>query len=346
MSRDARFLGFSIAAILAATAVGTAKAVTIATVLVGYAGNSPDPMTGIGVVPYNYRIATYDVTNAQYVEFLNAKASAADPYALWNLNMAGIYEGAIFRSGTGPYSYSVKPGYANKPVVYVSWYDAIRFVNWLQNGEGNGDTESGAYSIIGGGSNSGTVVVPDETQRATWAAMNPFHWLLPSENEWYKAAYYNGSNGTYYTFPFQSNSEPALLAPPGTTNSDDFTDSFGYTPAYNYDGHSSHLTDVGAYPNSLSPFGAFDMGGDVNQWNDTAQGPSRGVGGGFWGSSPFSSASYALGVNDPTWEGYAFGFRVASVGGVPEPSTGLLAALACGVIWFARRSVLCNDADR
>ena len=60
-------------------------------------------------------------------------------------------EGAISRSGSGPYSYSVRPGYANKPVVNVSWYDAVRFVNWLQSGEGNGDTESGTYTIANGG---------------------------------------------------------------------------------------------------------------------------------------------------------------------------------------------------
>ena len=85
------------------------SAVTIATFPVGFAGNAPDPATGLqfGAVAYNYRIGTYDVTNAQYVEFLNAKASAADPYGLWNsqmdpsVNTGGVFEGAITRSGSG-----------------------------------------------------------------------------------------------------------------------------------------------------------------------------------------------------------------------------------------------------
>ena len=116
MSHYARLCGFSTVATLAAIIVGSARAVTIATVPVGYAGNAPDPATGsvYGAVPYNYNIGTYDATNTQYVEFLNAKASAADPYGLWTVNAPGDFEAAILRSGSGPYTYSVKPGYANK----------------------------------------------------------------------------------------------------------------------------------------------------------------------------------------------------------------------------------------
>jgi sulfatase modifying factor 1 len=317
-----------------------AAAVTIATVPVGGPGNAPDPAAGslYGAVPYNYRIGTYDVTNAQYVEFLNAKASVSDRYGLWDVNMApapGQFEGAISRSGSGPYSYSVKPGYANKPVIYVSWYDAVRFVNWLTNGQGNADTESGTYLITNGGNDSGTVLVPDATQRALWATTNLFHWLLPSENEWYKAAYYNPANGTYYAYPFQSNSQPAGLVPPGNTNSGDFYNN-GY-PAYNYDGNGSYLTDVGAYPNSLNPFGSFDMGGDVFQWNDTTIGSSRGLRGGYWNLDPsISAASFRTGDNPALESNTGVGFRVASV---PEPSTGLLAVLACGLLWWKRKSV-------
>jgi formylglycine-generating enzyme len=353
VSQYVRLFGFSFAALLAATIVGAAQAVTIATVPVGYAGNPPDTQlmndgtTGYGAVPYNYRIGTYDVTNAQYVEFLNAKATSADPYGLWNSNMdpnvfdprVGIREGAIVRTGSGPYMYSVRPGYSNKAVVYVSWYDAIRLVNWLQNGKGSGDTESGTYTITNGGNNSGTVAVPDATQRATWAATNSFHWLLPSEHEWYKAAYYNATVGAYYTYPFQSNSAPTAEPPPGNTNSGDFFyDGVpAGVPAYNYDGNQSFLTDVGAYPNSLSPFDSFDMGGDVAQWNETLIGSSRGVRGDSWYYESVLSASSFRFDGDPSIETYALGFRVASVGSVPEPSTGLLAALACGVIWSLRR---------
>jgi sulfatase modifying factor 1 len=325
-------------------ATSPVTAVTIATVPVGSPGNAPDPATGsfYGAVPYKYNIATYDVTDAHYTEFLNAKASAADPYGLWNSNMGfpgffpGFEGGAIARSGSGPYSYSVKPGYANKPLLYVSWYEAVRFVNWLQNGQGNGDTESGTYTITNGGDNSGTVLVPDVTTRTLWANTNSFHWLLPSDNEWYKAAYYNSSGGTYYSYPFQSSTQPVALAPPGSANSGNFS----YV-AYNYDGSGSYLTDVGAYPNSVSPFGAFDMGDDVADWNDTPTGfgSARGVRGGAWNLDPaWSGAAYRQDFMAAADVGTEVGFRVASVASVPEPSTELLAVVACGLMWWKRKS--------
>jgi formylglycine-generating enzyme len=311
--------------------------VTIQTVPVGSQGNTAEPTTGYGAVPYNYSIGAYDVTNTQYVAFLNAKASAADPYGLWNPSMTpGSFEGAIARSGSGPYSFSVKAGYANKPVIYVSLYDAVRFVNWLQNGQGNGDTENGTYTISGGGYNSGDVLGPDVTTRTLWANTNSFHWLLPGQNEWYKAAYYNATSATYYAYPFQqSNSPPAAVAPPGNTNSGNFVEA-----AFNYDGTGSNLTDVGAYGKSLSPFGSYDMGGDVSQWNDTRIGGGYGVRGGSWGTGPGASAASILGNangNVPSADFFDVGFRVASVGQVPEPSTAFLAALAFGVIWLGRK---------
>ena len=56
-----------------------ASAITIPTVLVGNPGNGNDPLTGslYGGVADAYRIGTTEVTNAQYVEFLNAKAATS-----------------------------------------------------------------------------------------------------------------------------------------------------------------------------------------------------------------------------------------------------------------------------
>jgi formylglycine-generating enzyme len=319
------FGSLAVLAFLAASARG----VTIATVRVGSPGNAPDPANGgfLGAVAYNYEIGTYDVTNAQYAEFLNAKASSADPYGLWDLDMDYPPLTAISRIGSGPYNYIVNTGFANKPVVGTSWYDAVRFVNWLQNGQGNADTESGTYSITGGGNNSGTVLTPSATQRAVWAATNSFHWLLPSENEWYKAAYYNPLGRMYYDYPFQSNLQPAALLPPGNDNSGNFG--------------VFQTTDVGAYPNSISPFGSFDMGGDVFQWNDTivGPGPAPGARGGAWsGSGAFHSAASYRGSGDPTDQENILGFRVASVGGLPEPASIVLALLGVvGVLIFNMR---------
>ena len=85
-----------------------ASAVTIPTVPVGNAGNAAD-ITGYGSVAYNYRIGTYEVTNAQYAEFLNAKAKS-DPLNLYHTGMASAFGGIVRSGSSGNYSYTVIAG--------------------------------------------------------------------------------------------------------------------------------------------------------------------------------------------------------------------------------------------
>ena len=194
----------------------------------------------------------------------------------------------------------------------MTWVTAIRFANWLTNGQGNGDTETGSYTILNGGNNSGTVILPTAAQRASWAASNSAHWLLPTENEWYKAAYYNPAAGSYYAYPFQSNSPPAALAPPGNANSGNFSES-----AFNFDGTGSYITEVGAYRNSFSPFGAYDMGGDLAQWTEAQRGQSYIARGGGAFDPPRDSAAVWRDEGDNS----SSAIRVVEIGGVPEPAS-------------------------
>ena len=91
----------------------------------------------------------------------------------------------------------------NKPVIYVSWFDCVRYCNWLHNGKGNGSTESGAYTIPDGRTSGNAV-----------PSNNDAKYHLPTENEWYKAAYYkgNGTNAGYWTYATQSNTDPTCVA--------------------------------------------------------------------------------------------------------------------------------------
>ena len=81
-------------------------------------------------MPYLYEIGRYEITNAQYAEFLNAVAQMGDPSGLWNPGMEGAPEGGIHRFGSGgaadPYVYETVFLMDNKPVNYVSWEDAVR----------------------------------------------------------------------------------------------------------------------------------------------------------------------------------------------------------------------------
>ncbi|MEI8372587.1 MAG: SUMF1/EgtB/PvdO family nonheme iron enzyme [Planctomycetota bacterium] len=310
-----------------------------------------DSTTGYGKVDYAYQMGTYEVTNAQYTQFLNAKLPditvlTNDTFGLYNSGMgASTYGGISYTSGAASGAkFAAKSGYENRPVNYVSWYDSLRFANWLQNGQGAVSTESGTYTIDDGGPNSGTVTIPTAEVRASWDNAHK-HWVLPSENEWYKAAYYDpnkvGGAG-YWLYPTKSNDapysdNPASLAFP--TNSANYRNNDGLANGYN-DGYavgSPYLTNVGAYASSSSPYGTFDQGGNVWEWNE-ADFSSRAVcglrGGSFNGNTLYLASSSRY-YNKPAGEDYDLGFRVASV---PEPSSfAMLAVGAIGLMGWAWR---------
>ena len=194
-------------------------------------GNTSFPNT-YGAVNYGYRIGTYEVTNAEYVAFLNA-AAATDTRGLYSASMATDATGGITRSGaSGSYSYAVRSGRGNRPVNFVSFWDAARFTNWLTSG----DTETGVYVLTADGIANNT-----STRNATaWANGGV---AIASENEWYKAAYYQpaaagGDSDDYWLYPTQSSSI-------ATTDA-------------NYASSVSNLTAVGSYANSSSYYGTFD----------------------------------------------------------------------------------------
>src|SRR4029079_10091532 len=57
--------------------------------------------------------------------------------------------GGISFNGSNPSrsKYVRIAGRQNHPVNHIDWYSAIRFANWLNNGQGTGDTETGAYTL-------------------------------------------------------------------------------------------------------------------------------------------------------------------------------------------------------
>ena len=292
--------------------------VSIDYVTVGNAGNAADTVlpnvnydavptnTGYGAVGYDYKVGKYEVTNAQYGEFLNAKG-ASNSYGIYNPGMASY---VITRSGTsGEFSYSVTEALANRPVVYVSWFDAARFANWLTNNQGSGDTETGAYTLNGAMSgitfaNIGTTV------------------RLPSENEWYKAAYYNGDTSNYSLYPNGQNSITIADA--------------------NYSTSVGSSTDAGTYSGDASFYGTFDQGGNVWEWNYAI--PSlayyqtgRGLRGGAWNGDATADTwldSNFRNFTDNYYEYSDIGFRLVTV---PEPTSLVLAMLAGGAMLTRRK---------
>jgi formylglycine-generating enzyme required for sulfatase activity len=294
-------------------------AVTMAWSSVGNPGNAADPLTGFGAVPYSYNIGTYDVTNNQYVAFLNSN----DPTGA---NTLGLYDSLMsikYNSGAANGTkYNVISGDGNQPIDYETWYSAIRFANWLNNGQVPGSTETGGYTLLGG------TPTPSNANSITRNAGASI--FLPNVNEWYKAAYNIPGTNSYYQYPTSSNTAPTASVPTGAINS------------ANFDNVVGHLTDVGAYSGTTSPYGAFDMGGNLYQWTETFTGFSPNVRGGSFGN-PFddllSVSQAGGGAGSDNAEVGGFGFRLASVITVPEPSSVILAALGLGglVVYGWRR---------
>jgi len=324
MKKTRQFGSFlaTVVAIIILNIATSAQAVTVDWITIGDAGNPDDVHDeGFGGVDYEYRISRTVVTNIQYVEFLNEKATIGDPFGLYRTQMTTQTWGGINRAGAGtvgdPYVYSVKPDvpnkgpggtpykYANMPLSNVSWYDAVRFANWMHNGQGSGDTETGAYTLLGGTTvpSNGTTVTREPDAQI----------FLSSTDEWYKAAYYdpNKAGGAgYWLYPYGSDSPPDNNMPSADSGNSANWGGAGAAGSWSYP-----LLEVGSYPLSKSPYGVSDQGGDVYEWHETAMGTYRRNWGGGWAesSSIHMEATDDTHYNDPSFEHYRVGIRLASV---------------------------------
>ncbi|MDR2430102.1 MAG: formylglycine-generating enzyme family protein [Puniceicoccales bacterium] len=313
---------------------------------IGDINNGQDTFNGTvyGDVGYEYYISKYAVTQGQWVDFLNAVAtdrSVVDLPAnqgiknLYSPNMAGsndAYNGIKRTETAGTYSYSLldEDVYAKRPVVYVTLLSAKRFCNWLTNG--GGSTEDGIYNMSAG----------DNAERtALWGQAGAV--ALPTENEWYKAAYYdpNKSGGAgYYTYAFGGRN--------GDTISHDYANYYeGGNVYYNtmgdgFGNRTYYMNEVDFFEGYASAYGAVDMTGNVWEWTDsphetyTTARVVRGA------SYTYSASSLAAGSSRPNRfpvaENSTLGFRVASLAPIPEPAEiGVIGGALVGLLCLVRR---------
>jgi len=272
---------------------------------IGNAGNAADS-TGYGVVPYIYRVGTYEVTQDAIT-----KATAS--------GMSNVT--------AGPYT-------GSQPATTISWYEAAAFVNWLNTSTGN----QAAYNLTFSGSWSMTLW--SSGQAWTAGGQNLYrhkdaYYFLPSENEWYKAAYYNPGGSNYFLYPTASSSVPTAVAS-GTTSGTAVYNGVASVPAA--------VTNAGG----SSPYGTMGQGGNVWEWNESAfagtnssSSEARTMRGGARSSlTVVDLRSLGGRVNNvPTDQNFLIGFRVASI---PEPSTYALLLLGAGAVylWKRRKSSL------
>jgi formylglycine-generating enzyme required for sulfatase activity len=267
-----RSTAWALALLLAAAPAGAT--VTFSWVTVDEPGNAPDdepmlccehkvgitqPTSGYGSVPYVYQITQTEVPTSAYVEFLNAVATFADPAQLFTTGMDANAFGTITRSGTaGAWVYAAKPGRSSWPVTHADWFRAARFANWLHNGQPTGlqvatTTEDGAYTLLG----QNPIGVPRNPGALYW---------LPSEDEWYKAAYHVPGGG-YVDYATGSDTFPAGEPPPGGPDSANYCPpesvNLGLPCGPELSNGPGVPTDVGAYTQAHSPWGIQDAVGNL-----------------------------------------------------------------------------------
>jgi formylglycine-generating enzyme len=259
---------------------------------------------------YEYRIGTYEITIGQYVEFLNATART-DTYSLYNPAMAtDLQVAGIARQGSdGGYTYSVIDNggsSAVRPITYVSWFDAARFANWLQNGrpiglQGPGTTETGAYTLAG-------------MVEGIPPTLNPAaRFSIPTNDQWYKAAFYDpdldSGNGGFWTYATRSDAQPGNQT--GSLPNQANVVSGGVS--------LNQTTAVGGFPGSGSRYGTFDQLGNVEEWTSWAvsgtNSSGRAIRGGSFRSSVDPGQTLVrdrIGRQAASYEGRTVGFRLAA----------------------------------
>ncbi len=301
-----------LAFVLVAASASPVGSVEIDWVAISHPGNPADD-TGFGAVPDTFLIGRTEVTVAQYTDFLNAVADS-DPGQLWDFAVG------VTRTGSdGGYQYSVPAGKGARPIANISFWRAARFANWLHNGEptgpqNNATTEDGAYTLTPTGISENSVT------------RNPGagYWV-PSHDEWYKAAYYNGPQSIYYDYPASSDAVTSCSTVTSAPNS------------ANCDFHYFEGVDVASYTGSPSPNGTFDQGGNLEEWTDTILDVDLRVlrGGAFAGDAESFLAADAPSYGVPQQTGTNVGFRVAAQ--LPEPSLAVLLSAGTAAVAALRR---------
>ena len=335
----------------------------------------------IGGVPYIYGIGQTEITAGQYVTFLNKVDPNGDnpvqPFTgirLWNNGFSPVlnpFSGEINKVTTaapGTHYQLAANFWANKPLVNGNLLDFAYFVNSLYNGSTVAVYNRQVRSPLGFRVHVQERRVNLSTNISTgmYNLADPnfafFHrldtsgYVIPSENEWVKAAYYSpfsAGNGTnYYYYPTASNTPPTPLQTAGPTPTVDILGNVITTnlvPGVSYSNYDQSVIWQPPYDPQLptkganvvsvgenrtpSPWLTQDQGGNAVEYTDTAAAPVAGapnprdlaayvkVHGGIANASTYQLWLTATGTSDPY--GQAFGQTDtqggARFGFVPNP---------------------------
>jgi sulfatase modifying factor 1 len=275
---------------------------TIPFVTVGHAGNAPDENPNpAGAVPYAYRIGKYEISE-RMIDAANAAGGLG-----------------LTKDTRGP----------DFPATNVTWYEAARFVNWLNTSSGSAP----AYKFDAQGEFQLWLPADAGYNAGNLYRNSLARYFLPSLDEWHKAAYYNPVTASYFDYPTGSDSVPDGIDFAGDTEFDAVFFDGGSNPDPN------EITNVGL----MSPYGSAGQGGNVTEWletafdrtNDSPTEHRRENGGNWSGSSTGMLAWNGRTGIAPSFAAGALGLRVGSR--IPEPNSAILSALLLLPRWCGTR---------
>lgn len=292
-------IALSAVCVLACLAAFAADRPSIEMVTIGNVGNKANS-DGNGRVDYVYEIGKYEVSNSEYIQFLNSAATKAgsNKYYVWGKQEESAPKCGIERTGAGtdesPFTYTLKSGKENKPAIYITAYAAARFCNWLETGDAN----TGAYDF-------GTY---GDDFAALFANADKTKYHLPTLDEWVKAAYYNPRTDSYQKFATDDGTAEGKIV---------------YKPS-----NVSEPEDVTIYEDYANPNGTVNQNGNVFEWIGYADEAGNGfLLGGYYDSpedSLWDQKLYRLITN---LDDSSAGFRIAKGMTVPVPEPAAIAAL-------------------
>ena len=267
---------------------------------------APNP---VGSVSYVYNLGKYEISR-DMIE----KANMDDALGITLRDMSG-YGGNL----------------SNRPATGISWYEAAKFVNYLNTSTGY----MAAYKFDING-NFQLWSVGDNGYNSSNQFRNSLaKYVLPNTSEWYKGAY-GSPSGYWYKYPTGSDSRPIGVESGTSPNTAvyNITDlGLGVWPA-----GPSDIDNAGG----LSAYGTMAQGGNVYEFTESAfdgvnDSPSenREFRGGSWYYNGWGGLESSINLNgDPASESFMAGFRIAMV---PEPSALSLLAIGLGGLALVRR---------
>ncbi|MBI9031967.1 SUMF1/EgtB/PvdO family nonheme iron enzyme [bacterium] len=231
---------------------------------------------------YDYMIMTYEVTNAQYKQFLDEALGMGTAWISGNYVQA-YYPGDEHISAGNQNLYALGTPSSYK-YAQISFYEGDFYIN-EPSGYNDGDFDNHPVVYV--------------TWFGAWAFAQHYDLRLPTEQEWEKAA--RASTG--YEYPW-GNSLSGNRA--NYRDSGDPWDN-GTSPVGYYNGQNGTI-------DSPSPYGLYDMCGNVHDWTDSwYNSANRVLRGGIWGYSSYYDylRSWYRYYYTPTNSSYSIGFRCA-----------------------------------